>query len=176
MKVLRSLFAVVLALAIAGCGFQLRGTPNWPTELSPIRVEGLESRDPLYLLLAQSLTAAGLEVLPPGSDGKASELRVLDLRDRRRVLSVTGEVEVAEYELVRSLETELRLPGEPEPVPLGRLEARQAYTFEAASVLSEEETEEELRRVMNRDLVRLLQFRVRAATAAWKGSKSRAGT
>jgi len=157
----RRLFVLLPAVLASGCGFALRGAPDWPPELDPIHIGGLGVRDPLYLLLVQNVRAAGAEVLSARSP-EAAELRVLSLRDQRRVLSVTGAARVSEYELVRVLDTELRLPGEAEPLPLGRLEASRIYVFDAASVLTRSEREEELARAMNRDLVRLLALRVRA--------------
>jgi LPS-assembly lipoprotein len=162
MNVLRTLFLSMLVLALAGCGFQLRGTPNWPAELSPVYVSGLETRDPFYLLLVQSLRSAGVEVVTEPVAG-GSEIRILALREQRRVLTVTGEAEINEYRLTRRLESELRR-ADAAPLPLGQLEVRQTYSFDPAAVLAQETREDELRTVMNRDLVRLLQYRVRAAT------------
>jgi len=158
----RRLFVLLPAVLASGCGFTLRGAPDWPSELDPIHIGGLGVRDPLYLMLVQNLRAAGAEVLGTRSP-EAAELRVLSLVEQRRVLSVTGAARVSEYELVRLLDTELRLPGEAEPLPLGRLEASRIYVFDAASVLTRSEREEELARAMNRDLVRMLSLRVRAA-------------
>lgn len=160
----RRLLLALPALLLAGCGFQLRGVSDWPAELNPIHVSGLGMRDPFYLALVQSLRAAGVEVLDARSID-ASELRVLSLQERRRVLSVTGAARISEYELSRVLDTALRLPGAPEALPLGPLRASRVYVFDAAAVLSRDEREEELARSMDRDLLRLLQLRVQAALA-----------
>ena len=157
----RRLCVLLPAILASGCGFTLRGAPDWPSELDPIHIDGLGARDPLYLLLVQNLRAAGAEVLETRSP-VAAELRVLSLREQRRVLSVTGAARISEYELVRVLDTELRLPGEAEPLSLGRLEASRIYVFDAASVLTRSEREEELAQAMNRDLVRMLHLRVLA--------------
>lgn len=161
----RRLLLALPALLLTGCGFQLRRAPDWPLELNPIHVDGLGGRDPFYLALVQSLRAAGVEVLDARSPD-AAELRVLSLRESRRVLSVTGAARISEYELSRVLDTALRLPGEPEGLPLGPLRASRVYVFDAAAVLSRDEREEELARAMDRDLLRLLQLRVQAAMAA----------
>lgn len=163
MNILRTLFLSMLVLAVAGCGFQLRGTPNWPAELSPVYVSGLETRDPFYLLLVQSLRSAGVDVVNEPMAG-GSEIRILALREQRRVLTVTGAAQINEYRLTRRLDSELRLADAAAPLPLGELEVRQTYSFDPAAVLAQETREDELRTVMNRDLVRLLQYRVRAAT------------
>ena len=158
----RRLLLISPVLLLAGCGFQLRGAPDWPAELNPLHVSGLAMRDPFYLTLMQSLRPAGVEVLDARSPD-AAELRVLSLRQRRRVLSVTGAARISEYELSRTLDAELRLPGEAEPLALGPLTATRVYVFEAAAVLSQSEREEELARAMDRDLQRLLLLRVQAA-------------
>lgn len=146
---------------LAGCGFRLRGAPDWPPELSPVHVSGLDPREPLYLMLAQTLRAAGVEVVTsPAPD--VAELIVLALRQERRVLSVTSAARLSEYEVTRVLETELRVPGDVERRSLGRLESSRVYLFDAASVLSRTDREEELARAIDRDLINLLQLRVRA--------------
>jgi len=156
----RRLALALPVLLLAGCGFQLRGAPEWPPELNPIYIGGLGARDPFYLTLAQNLRSAGVEILDARSPG-AAELRVLSLREQRRVLSVTGAARISEYELFRVLDAELRVPGV-EPRRLGPLRASRVYVFEAAAVLSQSEREEELARAMDHDLQRLLQLRVQA--------------
>ncbi len=146
---------------LGGCGFRLRGTSDWPPELSPIHVSGLDQREPLYLMLAQTLRAGGIEVVASPSPDVA-ELIVLTLRQQRRVLSVTAAARLSEYEVTRVLEAELRVPGMPERRPLGRLESSRVYLFDAASLLSRTDREEELARAIDRDLITLLQLRVRA--------------
>jgi LPS-assembly lipoprotein len=157
----RRLLLVLPTLLFAGCGFQLRGAPDWPPELNPIHVSGLGARDPFYLSLAQNLRSAGVEILDARS-ADAAELRVLSLREQRRVLSVTGAARISEYEFFRVLDAELRLPGVAEPQPLGPLRASRVYVFEAAAVLSQSEREQELARAMDRDLQRMLQLRIQA--------------
>lgn len=152
------------ALLLAGCGFKLRGAPDWPPELSPIYVGGLGTRDPFYLALAQNLRSAGVEILDARSP-EFAELRVVSLRERRRVLSVTGAARISEYELIRVLDAELRVPGVAEAQPLGPLQASRVYVFDASAVLSQSEREEELARAMDRDLQRMLQLRIQAVMA-----------
>lgn len=161
MKPRRRLLLAVPALLLTGCGFQLRGAPDWPPELNPIYISGLGARDPFYLMLAQTLRTAGVEILDVRAPGVA-ELRVLSLREQRRVLSVTGAARISEYELFRVLEAELRLPAVAEPQALGPLRASRVYVFEAAAVLSQSEREEELARAMDRDLQRMLLLRIQA--------------
>ncbi|MFO8005895.1 LPS assembly lipoprotein LptE [Thioalkalivibrio sp.] len=162
MNRIRRLLVLLPATLLSGCGFTLRGASDWPSELDPIYIDGLDARDPLYLLLVQNLRAAGADVLENPSP-VAAELRVLSLREHRRVLSVTSAARISEYELIRVLDAELRLPDAAEPLPLGRLEASRIYVFDAASVLTRSEREEELGRAMDRDLLRMLNLRVQAA-------------
>lgn len=157
----RRLLLTLPALLLTGCGFRLRGAPDWPAALDPIHIAGLNTRDPFYRTLVQGLRSAGVEILDaPAPD--AAELRVLSLREQRRVLSVTSAARISEYELSRVLEAELRLPGEADPLPLGPLRASRIYVFDAAAALSRSDREEELARAMDRDLQRLLQLRVQA--------------
>jgi LPS-assembly lipoprotein len=163
-----------LALVLAGCGFQLRGGPDWPAALDPVGIVGLDPNDPLRIDLVQSLRAAGLSVRDT-AEADGNRIRILALREERRVLTVTAGARISEYELTRRLEAELRLAGAAEPVPLGSLEVGRVYRFDPAAVLGQGDREEALRRAMNRDLVRLLQLRVQAAMAEGGGTAPATG-
>ena len=161
MNTRRRLLLTLPALLVGGCGFQLRGAPDWPARLDPIHIGGLGARDPFYLTLVRSLRSAGVEILDARSPD-AAELRVVSLRERRRVLSVTGAARVSEYEFSRVLDAELHLPDAGEALPLGPLRTSRVYVFDASAALSRSDREEELARAMDRDLQRLLQLRVQA--------------
>ncbi|WP_018138179.1 MULTISPECIES: LPS assembly lipoprotein LptE [unclassified Thioalkalivibrio] len=163
--VLRAVLVVWLAVAVAACGFQLRGSMDWPEALAPVQITGVNPRDSLYRELAVAFGSAGVEVVDQRPEGQGATLDVRSVRDRRRTLSVTDAARVAEYELIRSVEVRLR-PVDGEAVDLGTLHASRIYLFDGSAVLSRSEREETLREAMNRDIVSQLQRRIQAVIGA----------
>lgn len=174
---MRTLLRVSLLLcvaSVAACGFQLRGSGEWPEMLNPVHITGINARDALYRELAGTLAASGVTVMrqPPEAQGATLEIRAVN--DRRRTLSVTEAAQVSEYELVRSVEVRLRPVGA-EAVDLAPLRARRVYLFDETSVLTSGEREAIEREAMNRDLVAQLQRRVAARATADGALRETAG-
>ena len=163
MKILitRIALGLLVVTLLAGCGFQVRGAPEWPEAMNPVWIHGLDSRDPLYVHLVQNLRGAGVEVLDEPT-ANVGELRVTALNEARRVLTVTGAAQIGEYALQRRLEAEIRWPGQAEWIDLGPHHVERIYVFDTATALDQSEREADLRLGMNRDLVVFLQRRVQA--------------
>ncbi|OOC09328.1 MULTISPECIES: LPS assembly lipoprotein LptE [Thioalkalivibrio] len=159
----RLLVVLVLTASLAACGFQLRGTGGWPSELDPVEIRGLQPRDSLYQELARGLRASGVEIVERRPDDRGVTLEIASVNDSRRALSVSDQARVSEYELTRSMRVRLR-PADGEATDLDTLRASRTYVYDETAVLSRSEREEDLRATMNRDLVALLQRRVRALT------------
>lgn len=159
----RLLVVLVLTASLAACGFQLRGTGGWPAELDPVEIRGLQPRDSLYQELARGLRASGIEIVDERPEERGATLEIRSVDDSRRALSVSDQARVSEYELTRSMRVRLR-PADGEATDLDTLRASRTYVYDETAVLSRSEREEDLRATMNRDLVALLQRRVRALT------------
>jgi outer membrane lipopolysaccharide assembly protein LptE/RlpB len=114
---LHRLAVLLLALLIAGCGFQPRGqTPRLSGVPGPILISGILPASPLQRALVRELEAAGATVAPSRTQGVA----VLDidrLRSERRVLSVDSRNKAVEYELAESARFALRSADGRELVP-----------------------------------------------------------
>ena len=80
----------------------------------------------------------------------------------RRVLSVSSEGKVSEYELYQTLEFKVRDAAGRELLAPQYLELTRDYLFEKEDVLGKSNEEEILRRDMHRDLVRLIMLRLEA--------------
>jgi LPS-assembly lipoprotein len=100
-------FVLLAVLLLAGCGFQLRGAVDLPPEMARTYISGLEERDALLLELERQLRSAGAEIVQSRAVASA-ELRVLGLRDTRRVLTVGGDASVQEYELATTVSFDVR--------------------------------------------------------------------
>ncbi|WP_019627173.1 LPS assembly lipoprotein LptE [Thioalkalivibrio sp. ALJT] len=158
---LRAGLVVWLAVSVAACGFQLRGSMDWPEVLTPVQITGVSPRDSLYRELEVAFGSGGVEIVEQRPEGQGATLEIRSVRDDRRTLSVTETARVSEYELIRTVEVRLR-PVQGEAVELGPLQASRVYLFDGSAVLSRSEREETLRTAMNRDLVAQLQRRMAA--------------
>ena len=144
-------FALLAALLLAGCGFQLRGAVDLPPEMARTYISGLAQRDVLFLELKLQLRAANVEVVESRAAATA-ELRILEKRDTRRVLSVGGDASVQEYELattvtydVRGTDSDFRR----DPVTLTTV---RDMTFDETNVVGKAGEEALLRDEMQREL------------------------
>ena len=151
MSRLPSLLMLLAVLLVGGCGFQLRGAVDLPPEMDRTYVTGLPERDVLYLELKRQLRAAGVAVVDSRAAGTA-ELRILEKRDTRRVLSVGSNATVREYELSTIVTFDVRgLGNEFEQRPV-TLQTTRDLTFDETNVLGKAGEEALLREDMEREL------------------------
>jgi LPS-assembly lipoprotein len=151
--------ALALALLLAGCGFQLRGTANLPFES-------------VYL--------------PPGSGGVALDLKrniqsgtntkvvddpkkavaILEFSQETRqkvILSLAATGRVSEYSLVYRVGFRVHDGKGAEFLPLNTIELKRDVTFNDSVVLSKELEEANLYRDMQFDMVRQIMRRLESA-------------
>lgn len=160
----RSLFNVFMGLlfvAIAGCGFHLRGAANLPDSLKQIYVQGINLKQGLGLTLQRGLKQNGVDVVSDYQK-ESAVLTILDNRFERRVLSVGSNAKVSEYELYGLLKFKItdgegKLIVEPQT-----LEAIRNYQFDQTQVLSSDSEEALLRENLNQQLVQSLLRRLSA--------------
>jgi len=97
----RSLSQVMLGfmlMALASCGFHLRGAADIPDFLKTIYVQGVDLNTGLGRELKLGLTRNGVNVVTDYQDD-AAVLTVTENSIERRVLSVGSDAKVSEYEL-----------------------------------------------------------------------------
>lgn len=121
---LRLLIMVTLSLALSGCGFKLSGGFQLPPELHRLVVESPDEHSQLTQLLKSRLKRYQVEI----TNGYATNLPVLTLgKDKleRGTLSLFSTGQVAEYELIYSVDYQLQRPsGEPQSF---KIEIRRDY-------------------------------------------------
>jgi LPS-assembly lipoprotein len=165
--VVRLAATAALALAVAACGFHLRGSYRVPEALMPIHVDA-GSGSAMGDALRQALERQGAEL----TDDKAragSSLAVLDESEDRRVLSVDETADVSEYEVQKSVRWQLVRPAGDGAdaaaatlIAPNRLRARRDYEFDPASVLSKAQEEESLYADMEQALAQQILARLQA--------------
>jgi len=146
-------------LAVAGCGFQLRGSANIPASLQTMYVQGVNMQQGLGLELKRGLTRNGVTVINDYQQDSAV-LTILDNKFERRVLSVGSDAKVSEYEL-HGIVTFKVSDGEGKVLADSQtVEALRDYQFDQNQVLGKDEEERLLKEQLNQQLVQSILRRL----------------
>lgn len=160
---LRTLFPkaalLTLAVLVAGCGFQLRGTSPVPAALQPLAVDCPDSLPGDFCnSVRQQLTLGGVEVV---SEANADYLlRLRNYQQDRRASAITSRAVAAEYILRHSVDIELLTA---ERIPLiaqTELAASETYRYDETNVLAKQREEDELRQQLGDRLAQQVIFRL----------------
>ncbi|NKI34307.1 hypothetical protein HFP89_03925 [Wenzhouxiangella sp. XN79A] len=155
----RLLPIALCALALAGCGFELRGSASLPAEMDRTRLQVADPDSLFARELRLLLEANGVTLVDAAED--AAVLRILRQRIDRRTLTVSGNARVREFELVFELRFALDGPGGETLVAPESLRLARDFQFDEQEILgatSEEELlREDLRRSMASALIRRLE-------------------
>jgi LPS-assembly lipoprotein len=158
---MRAPLALVLALLLAGCGFQLRGTADLPFKtlyMPPTTVPGIA------LDLKRNIQAGThTEVVSDLKSAQAVLEFTQELRDRL-ILSLAATGRVREYQLRYRVSFRVHDGKGGEYVPVTSVLLTRDITFNDSDVLSKETEEALLYRDMQSDMVQLIMRRLAAAT------------
>ncbi|MDX1320966.1 MAG: hypothetical protein R3204_12885 [Oceanospirillum sp.] len=146
MSRLRWLGAIVLAILVSGCGFQLRGTAGFPAELSPLYLS--EQSSVFYNTLATQLTQ-GEVVLLKSKEGARWHLWLSQVRQQKQQTTFTSGS--SSYDLYAEVDFQLRDADGKPVAPQTTLKASRTYTS-SDSLYSEASDLASLRFEMERDL------------------------
>jgi len=151
--------AAALLLALAGCGFQLRGTANVPFD--SVYVPGAGGG--IALDLKRSIQA-GTRAKVVDDPKQADAIIDFNLATVRKViLSLSGSGRVSEYRLVYQVGFRVRDNKGGEYVPQTNLELSRDISFNDSEVLAKESEEGLLIRDMQSDMVQQIMRRLAAA-------------
>lgn len=108
MRKLLLTLTLLTTVSLAGCGFQLRGSYQLPPQLQQASITAPQFSE-VAEQVRERFTLAGVEVLETSS---AEHTQVEILRDSltRRTLSLSASGQVAEYELIYTVDYQLRAP------------------------------------------------------------------
>ncbi len=161
MLLLGKIVVLGVTLALAGCGFALRGTVELPG-LETVRVTGAGAT--MREELAVFLREGGVQVAEGTAD---AELALTDEQMERRVLSIdpnTGKPR--EYELAYSVDFQLI---DAKGAPLVRRQSVNLvrdFVFDVDAVIGKSREEGVLRKEMRRDAVQQIIRRLRSSLAS----------
>jgi LPS-assembly lipoprotein len=151
--------AALLAAALAGCGFHLRGDTAFP--FSSIYVN-VPASPPMSSELARSLASSNAKVVESAANAEV----VLDVPvvvDDKDVLSLSSGGAVREYQLVKRVAFRLHDKEGTDWMPAGEIVVRRSYTFNETQVLARDLQEQRLLREMQTDAVQQLLRRLATA-------------
>ena len=160
MNAIRRKFALVPVLALAGCGFQLRGTADVPFET--VYIPGATGG--IALDLKRNIEAGTRAKVV--ADPKAADAIVQFTEDARQkeILSLTGTGRVREYQLRYRVGFRVHDGKGGEYVPQSTIQLTRDITFNDSDVLAKENEEGLLYRDMQLDMVQQLMRRLAAAS------------
>lgn len=159
---MRAALLAILALTLAGCGFQLRGKADLPFETLYI-----ESANPVLVADLQRAVASGSRARAVARPGDAQAvLRITGESREKRILSLSGAGRVREYLLVYRLAFRVTDRQNRSMLAEQQIELRRDMTYDDALVLAKASEEEMLYRDMQTDVVFQILRRLDAARPA----------
>ena len=150
------------ALALAGCGFELRKAPVFA--FKSIAVNGSTA---VVNLLRRNLQASGTVVVVPANEMQTAEA-VFDVlgEDRgQRVVSTNSAGQVRELELQLTVRFRLRTQAGKELISAGEIQQRRDITYNETNALAKEGEQQLLYRDMQGDIVQQIMRQLAAVKA-----------
>ena len=143
-------------LLLSACGFHLRGLDSLPFKSLYLQNSGAAT---LAREVQLSLKSNGVTVLasPEGAEGS---LELMSEHSEKRILSLSGNGRVREYQLIFRAVFRIRAAGEELWGETQTIEQRRDYTFNDAQTLAKEAEEARLYKDMRSDAVREIMRRV----------------
>ena len=151
---------IVVPLLLTACGFQLRGSTDFPSGMSAIYVDAPDRFSLFYRELTKTLRESELTLADNPIDAN-SVIRVLDDDTGRRTLSVSVRNVPREYEVFYRVRYSVYIDSEEVLAPQQFILTRD-YTFDETQVRGKALEEQVLRESIAADLVGLLMQRISA--------------
>jgi LPS-assembly lipoprotein len=152
--------ALGLLVALASCGFHLRGQANYAFSSVYVNVTGapvFESE------LKRALEGAGSAKLAPSASAAQVIVDIPTVADEKDVLSLSPAGSVQEYALLMRVNFRVHDADGLDWLPAGEIVIRRSYTFNSSEVLARDIEEQRLLREMQNDAIAQLIRRLQAA-------------
>ncbi|MEZ5463196.1 LPS assembly lipoprotein LptE [Dokdonella sp.] len=159
MNLHRLLAVVLLALALAACGFHLREEVVLPSSMQRLAIEGADALSPLGRDLRKALVRAGAVVVEDGS-GKPTVVRIGTNRFRTDVLTVGGNARANEYTLRYQVELDVVSADGASLLPRQSIELTRIFTFDATQAIGIAAEQDVLTKELQREMVQSIMRRL----------------
>lgn len=153
------LAALAAPLALAGCGFKMRGPQ--PMRFSTIHL-GVDPYSPFGAELRREIEASGSTRVVDTPAEADVRLDIIKNDQDREILSLAGDGSVREYQISRSIVFRVRSRAGRDLIPASTISARREYDFNDAQIIAKQREETLLFRDMERDLMQQLVRRLAA--------------
>lgn len=157
---MRGLFVSIVALVLAACGFQLRGSYSLPWETLYL---GLPETDAMHAMIKRNIEAATQTRIVGDPKEAQASLVILRNDQAKNILSLSGTGLVREFQLVRNFVYRIQDASGKELVPASQIVLQREMTFDDARLFAKEAEEQMILREMQTDLVQQLLRRLAAA-------------
>ena len=156
---MRAALAVLIAVLVAGCGFQLRGSSNLPFQT--IYVPGSSGGVALDLKRAIE-SSSNTRVVDTPKDAQAV-FQLIGAQQEKEILSLTGAGRVREYRLRYRVTYRVHDAKGLDLIPSTTLRQVRDVTFNDSAVLAKETEDQLLYRDMQNDMVQQILRQLAAA-------------
>jgi LPS-assembly lipoprotein len=156
---MRKLPAAVLCLALAGCGFQLRGTADVPFETLYLP----NSNSGIALDLKRNIQSGTRAKVVDDPKSAQAILQFTEETRNKEILSLTGTGRVREFQLRYRVAFRVHDGKGGEYVPQSAIQLTRDVTFNDSEILAKEAEEQLLFRDMQSDMVQQIMRRLGAA-------------
>ena len=147
---LRYWLALCVTLALAACGFQLRGTGQLPFKTIYLQTS---STSPFALQLKRAIESGTSTRVTESPEEAEVVLQILNELQEKKILSLTGGGRVNEFLLRYRVSFRLTDKKNREHIPTSEIVLRRSVTFNDQQQLSKEREEAQLYRGMRTDAV-----------------------
>jgi len=162
MSISRNLVMLVLTLALAACGFKLRGEASLAVALQRVHVQIADPFSPLKRDLEAALARSGAKVEDNSGDGVA-EITLTQVSLAPIVRSVGATAFVNEFSMIYHVELAIADAGGKSLLPLQVIEHSREFTFDQSQAIGTAVEQDEIKKEMERDMVQTLMRKVEAA-------------
>jgi LPS-assembly lipoprotein len=156
-----SLVFLLLALLLAGCGFQLRGSSALPAAMSVTCIKGIKPFGTLADDFAEALRLRNIQVTDHERNATAI-LSITQNKTEKLVVSVDSSGKVQEYEIRQTIQFSVMTSDQKEVVPEQSVVLSRDYIFSSTDVLGKQREEQVVRATLQQNLVNLAMLRISA--------------
>ena len=149
---------LVATIVLSGCGFHVRGASNVPSDMQRTFIATEDRHSQFYQALRTELKQTGIEVVDSPADATAIFVIHADVT-RQRVLSVSARNVPTEYEVYYMVSYSLQ-SGQTTLLDRRTQTQVQDYTWDETLVLGKEHEQQQLRRAIVGDLVRVVMIQL----------------
>ena len=160
---LRWMLIPFIVIALASCGFHLRGAYRLPVQMDDTYIKSADKNSELVQVLKRTLTASNINIVETKQQAQAV-LSVFNELQNKRVISVDTQGRVQEYELNYQVSFDVAATDSDFIIEEQTIKLQRDFLFDTEDVLGKSREEATLIKEMQQDAVRLIMLRLQAVS------------